>query len=147
MLNKLPQILLLFGLSVAGSSCVADKYANPINEDQSLKGTAWSVEDIAGKGVVDMSHTTIEFTDDGRIAGDTGCNRYFGSVELAEGTIKVGILAGTRKACIPALMDQERSFYQAIDEVTSWEIADTGLLHLRNADGMDQLRASRTEDP
>lgn len=147
MLNKLPQILLLFGLSVAGSACVADKYTNPINEDQSLKGTAWSVEDIAGKGVIDMSHTTIEFTDDGRIAGDTGCNRYFGSVELAEGTIKVGILAGTRKACIPALMDQERSFYQAIDEVTSWEIAETGLLHLRNADGVDQLRASRTTDP
>ncbi len=94
-----------------------------------------------------MSHTTIEFTDDDRIVGDTGCNRYFGSVELAQGSIKVGILAGTRMACVPALMDQERSFYQAINEATSWEIAETGLLHLRNADGVDQLRASRTQDP
>ena len=146
-LNKLPHILLLFGLSVTGSACVADKHANPINENQTLKGTAWSVEDIAGKGVVDMSHTTIEFTDDDRIVGDTGCNRYFGSVELAEASIKVGILAGTRMACVPALMDQERSFYQAINEATTWEIAETGLLHLRNADGVDQLRASRTTDP
>ncbi len=146
MWNKL-QFLLLFGFLLLASACTAGHNTNPLNKSQSLKATAWSVDDIAGKGVVDMSHTTIEFTDDGRIAGDTGCNRYFGGVELAEGTIKVGILAGTRKACIPALMDQERSFYQAIDEITSWEIAETGLLHLSNADGVDQLTASRTEDP
>ena len=94
--------MLLFGLSATGGACVADKHASPINENQTLKGTAWSVEDIAGKGVVDMSHTTIEFTDDDRIVGDTGCNRYFGSVELAEASIKVGILAGRRLKDVPS---------------------------------------------
>ncbi len=43
-------------------------------------------------------------------------------------------------------MDQEMAFYQAMGKVTSWAIAETGLLHLQNADGFDQLRVSRIED-
>ena len=116
-------------------------------ESKSLQGTAWWVEDIAGKGVIDMSHTTIDFTQEGKVAGDTGCNRYFGGVEIGDGDITVGALAGTRKACPEALMNQETSFYEAMGKVVSWEIADTGLLHLRDADGNDQVRAAVTDDP
>ncbi len=121
--------------------------SNPISEKQTLTGTSWWVEDIGCKGVIDMSHTTIEFTGDGRLVGDTGCNRYFGGVEISEETITVGLLAGTRKGCAPALMDQERAFFQAMGQVVSWEIAETGLLHLRDEDGVSQIRASRTNTP
>ena len=116
-----------------------------MSEKHALTGTSWWVEDIAGKGVIDMSHTTIEFTDDGRVDGDTGCNRYFGSVEITETGVSFGPLAGTRKMCVPALMDQEQSFFQAMSSVSKWEIAETGLLHLRDVDGAGQLRASRVE--
>ena len=110
-----------------------------------VQGTSWWVEDIGGQGVVDMSHTTIEFTDDDGIVGDTGCNRYFGGVEINGSTITAGPLASTRKACSEALMDQESKFFQAMSSVVSWEIADTGLLHLSDADGNSQLRASRAK--
>ena len=123
--------------------------AKPGNDDMDtskyLQDTAWWVEDIAGKGVIDMSHTTVEFSEPGRISGDTGCNRYFGSVTIKNSGIEVGPLAGTRKACAPALMDQEMKFYRAMSEVRTWELADTGLLHLRGSDGTDLIRASRIE--
>ena len=64
---------------------LVERVLEPKNEVQSLTGTSWWVEDIAGKGVVDMSHTTIEFLKDGKIAGDTACNRYFGGVEVEGG--------------------------------------------------------------
>jgi heat shock protein HslJ len=112
-----------------------------------LSGTAWWVEDIAGKGVIDSSHTTIQFTEDGRVAGSTGCNRYFGSAEIEGSDVSFGSLAGTRKMCAAALMDQETKFFQAMENVTSWEIAETGLLYLRGADGNNLLRASQTDDP
>jgi heat shock protein HslJ len=118
-----------------------------VPEMPALQGTAWWVEDIAGKGVIDASHTTIDFTQEEQVAGDTGCNRYFGSVEIGEGRISFGALAGTRKACAESLMNQEMSFYQAMDRAANWEIADTGLLHLRDAEGNDQIRASATDDP
>ena len=112
---------------------------------QTLTGTSWWVEDIAGKGVIDMSHTTIEFSEEGKVTGDSSCNRYFGAVEIVDSTMKVGDLAGTRKMCAPAQMDQEMAFYEVMGKVINWEIAETGLLHLRDADGVDQLRASRID--
>ena len=111
---------------------------------QSLAGTAWWVEDIVGLGVIDMSHTSIEFTDDERVVGDTGCNRYFGSVDIDGSSMTFGPMAGTRKACAESLMDQEMKFYQAMGEVSSWEVAATGLLHLRDSNGKNLIRASAT---
>ena len=130
---------------VTACAAVSDKNAESMEKMGSLQGTSWWVENIAAKGVVDMSHTTIEFTYDGRIVGSTGCNRYFGSVEIDGAKITTGPLAGTRKACPGALMDQENKFFQAMSAVVAWEIPATGLLHLRDADGNSQIRASRIE--
>ena len=117
-----------------------------MNKNQSLTGTAWWVEDIDNKGVIDMSHTTIEFTDVGQVTGDTGCNRYFGSVEIVAMDIEFGPLAGTRKACGVAMMGQESRFFQAMEKITQWEIAETGLLHLRDEQGKGLLRASEISE-
>lgn len=117
----------------------------PMDMEQNIQGTAWWVEDIAGKGVIDMSHTTIEFLEDGKVAGDTGCNRYFGGYEITGEKITFGPLAGTRKACAASLMDQEMAFYEAMGKVSRWEIADTGLLHLRDAEGEGLIRAWKTD--
>ncbi len=139
-------ISLLLMISVSG--CIAgpaDTDSTPMNKNQSLTGTAWWVEDIGGRGVIDRSHTTIEFSDDGQVAGDTGCNRYFGSVEIVARDIKFGPLAGTRKACGVALMDQESRFFQAMGDVRRWEIAETGLLHLHDEAGTSLLRASKID--
>jgi heat shock protein HslJ len=111
-----------------------------------LTDTEWWVEDIDGKGVIDMSHTTLHFLKDGRVAGDTGCNRYNGSTEISGASISFDPMAGTRKACAPALMDQEMKFYQAVAKVVSWEVADTGLLHLKEANGNTKIRAWRVEE-
>ena len=116
-----------------------------MDKEQNIQGTAWWVEDIAGKGVIDMSHTTIEFLADGKVAGDTGCNRYFGGYEILGEKLSFGPLAGTRKACATSLMNQEMAFYQVMEKVRRWEIADTGLLHLRDADGVGLIRAWKTE--
>lgn len=110
-----------------------------------LTGTEWWAEDIDGKGVIDMSHTTLQFPEQGGVAGDTGCNRYRGSAEISGTSISFGPMAGTRKACAPSLMDQEMKFYQAVAKVMSWEIADTGLLHLKDADGNTLIRAWQVE--
>jgi len=124
---------------------LVERHTESSRDEQSLTGTSWWVEDIAGKGVVDSSHTTIEFPEDGKVAGDTGCNRYFGGIEIDATNLKAGALAGTRKMCPSALMDQESRFYQAMEAAVSWEVAETGLLHIRGSEGVSLLRASRIE--
>jgi heat shock protein HslJ len=136
-------------MTISISACTADtaeEESKPMNENTSLTGTSWWVEDIAGKGVIDMSHTTIEFGGDDNVSGDTGCNRYFGSVEIQASELAFGPLAGTRKACAAALMDQEQKFFEAMANVTGWELAETGLLHLLDQTGTSLLRASRIEE-
>jgi putative lipoprotein len=66
-------------------------------------------------------------------------------VEINGSSMTMGPLAGTRKACPDALMDQENKFFRAMSMVVAWEIPATGLLHLRDAAGNSQLRASRIE--
>ena len=51
-------------------------------QDETLSGRSWVAEDINGKGVMDMLQTTMEFSGDGKVGGNAGCNRYFGSVKV-----------------------------------------------------------------
>jgi len=137
-------VMLLVLLLMAITGCT---HATEVNMNEfELVDTEWWVEDIDGKGVIDMSHTTVHFLEQGGVVGDTGCNRYRGSAEISGASISFGPMAGTRKACAPALMDQEMKFYQAVAKVASWEVPETGLLHLKGADGNTVIRAWRVEE-
>jgi putative lipoprotein len=110
---------------------------------KALPGTAWWVEDILSAGVIDRARTTIAFNEDGRAAGNGGCNRFTGSYTLDGAGISFGPMAGTMMACPDALMNQDRRFHEALGQVTRWRIdAQTGLLHLENQDGETLIRAS-----
>ena len=143
--QKTHWIVLLLALLLLAITSFAN--ATEVNMTEfELTDTEWWAEDIDGKGVIDMAHTTLHFLEGGRVAGDTGCNRYNGSVEISGASISFGPMAGTRKACAPALMDQEMRFYQAVAKVVSWEVADTGLLHLKDASGNTIIRAWRVDE-
>ena len=144
MKQKTHRIVLLLALLLLAITGFANATEMNMTEFE-LTDTEWCVEDIDGKGVIDMSHTTLQFLEQGGVAGDTGCNRYRGSAEVSGTSISFGPMAGTRKACAPSLMDQEMKFYQAIAKVVSWEIADTGLLHLKEANGNTLIRAWQVE--
>ena len=146
MKQKIHWILLLLALSLLAITGCTNNATEVSMPEFELTDTEWWVEDVDGKGVIDMSHTTLHFLEQGGVAGDTGCNRYKGSVEISGTSISFGPMAGTRKACAPALMDQEMSFYRAIAKAVSWEVPDTGLLHLRDADGKTVIRAWRVEE-
>ncbi len=95
-----------------------------------LIGPEWVVEDIDGEGVVDRSHATLEFRDDGRVGGNASCNSYSAQYTLTGDGLGIGQTATTRKACAPALMDQERKFLDILSKVNRHEIDKTGALIL-----------------
>ena len=107
-----------------------------------LTGTAWQLEDLGGRGVIDNSMVTLEFPEAGRAAGRGGCNRFFGSVELNGESIKFGQMGATRMACAEALMDQEGRYLKALESAQRYTMSgDELLLH---APGLDKpLRFTR----
>ncbi len=105
-----------------------------------LYGRRWLLEDIEGAGVIDNLNSPIRFNPIGTASGHAGCNRFSGGVVLGAGTIDVGPLATTRRACAEPVMDQERRFLGALARSEQWQLGDDGLLRLTAADGRGLLR-------
>lgn len=99
-----------------------------------LTGEEWIVEDINRKGIIDASHISLKFNDSGRLHGMASCNQYTTTYELNE-QIDIGQAITTRKACAPALMQQEQHFLTLLDQVVQIDFDIKGALLLLTADG------------
>ena len=113
-------LVLIAGCIGSGKKTMAE--TNPAG----LMGSTWLVVDIGGRGVIDDAQTTITFEAEGRVAGSGGCNRYFGSVTIKGDAITFGKLGSTMMACVPALMDQEQRFLNALAATRSYRFDDPG---------------------
>ncbi len=109
-----------------------------------LTGETWVIEDITGEGVIDASRMTLDFQPEGRLAGHASCNQYTSSYSL-NGDLDIGPITSTRKACAPALMQQERAFLRLLREARRFMITDTGALRLVTLDG-NAITARRSAD-
>src|SRR5262245_65731631 len=81
---------------------------------EALQG-AWRIDAIDGTPALQDPDATIEFHDDGRVAGSAGVNRFAGEWSVAEGTLSLGPLATTLMAGPPERMDQEASVLRILD--------------------------------
>jgi len=99
-------------LAIAGlaTGCRSTESAAPA---ASLIGTSWLAEEIDEQRVLERIESTLSFDSAQRITGQAACNRYFGALELGEGTIRLKPAGTTRMACAPAVMDQESRFLAA----------------------------------
>jgi heat shock protein HslJ len=90
---------------------------------ESLVGPEWSLESISGKSVIAGTTLTAAFSSEERVSGSAGCNRYFGSVRVAAGSLSVGPLASTMMACgQDGAMEQERLYLASLQAATSYTI-------------------------
>lgn len=115
-------------------------------------GSAWEVAGYNNgrQAVVSVrggSTLTIAFSEDGKVSGSAGCNRYTGGHSVSGKTISIGRLAATRKLCADpeGVMEQEAQFLKALERATAVRI-DGDRLELRAADGALLVSARRTLD-
>lgn len=140
----------LQGASIHGWSVVDMKrdWEKVWNESASVASVpygAWLVEDIGGVGVVDTAQSTIEFSADNTISGNTCVNRFSGKFDFDGRIIELGPLATTRRAGPPSLMDQESRFVAALAQIRRFRHDKSGLLILFDADGNELMRLSKIE--
>jgi len=114
-------------------------------EPGSLFDATWLAEDIEGRGVIDDAQSTFAIAADGKVSGRGGCNSYFAEGKVEGGAIKIGAVGSTFMACAPALMDQEKKFFEALGKAEGFRLDDeTGKLFLTDASGADILRFSKS---
>jgi putative lipoprotein len=84
---------------------------------------------------------TLVFNEgDLRFFGSTGCNRYSGNFKLDQDSLLMAGVVSTRRACVPALMNQEKKFLAILPVIQKDDINANGLLILRGSDNKEQLR-------
>ncbi|UCH30397.1 MAG: META domain-containing protein [Myxococcales bacterium] len=96
-----------------------------------LEDTYWALLELNGKPItvtVNAKAPYLELNSKKASAyGFGGCNRFFGSYEATERSLKFGALGATRMAC-PEGMDQEQELFTALASTTRYEIHGSKLL-------------------
>ena len=98
--------------------------------DSPLRGTYWKLVRL-GETPVQAAEKQREphliFAEsEPRVYGSGGCNRVTGSFELDADKLRLGPMAGTKRACLDS-MEQERRFLQSIEKVERYRISGSHL--------------------
>jgi heat shock protein HslJ len=108
---------------------------------KALAGTSWRVTGYNNgrQAVVSvLQDTTLEFafTNDGKVEGTAGCNRFTGTYASKGAALSFGPLAATRMMCAKPekIMEQEQQFLAALGTVATARI-EGDHLELRAGDG------------
>lgn len=104
-----------------------------------LAGSSWVVQG--------NSKQVLQFGPVGRLYGNGGCNRFFGTyTEEDAHVLKVGPIAGTRKLCEKNVMEAERRFFKSLEATASFRLNKSGtVLTLVFANGKRSLRFNVNE--
>ncbi len=139
--NQIRVILLLAGillLAVAIGACDSAGTSPAGDTPQpspspGLDSTSWTIAAVGGTTLPATPPATLSLEPGGRVTGQTGCNRFMGTVSVDGPALTFGPLATTRMACEPPLMEQEAAVLEALAGVTSWFVESDGALRLTGA--------------
>ena len=134
--------LVTVAAALALAGCAATTAAEPVPPQ--LVGPEWVAQRIGVAPVVAGSRPTARFDAGGRVAGSTGCNRYFAPYRVEAATLVIGPIAGTKMACAEPLMAQEARFERLLAGQHPFVIRDGTLVI---GSGRDSLRFSAEPAP
>ncbi|MGI9533706.1 MAG: META domain-containing protein [Thermodesulfobacteriota bacterium] len=110
--------LILFSVLILSVfSCSSFTEKTPTVDD--ISGKTWVLTYIGSLVASKEVKTTIEFSQDNQISGNAGCNSYFGSYELVDGSFTVSAIGSTKKMCPENIMTQEDNFLITLDGAIS----------------------------
>lgn len=116
------------------------------SEAERLLGSQWRLTELDGQPLPAGVDLDLGFVAPGRIAGNTGCNRFVGPVEIGPGGIRVGPLATSRRACRRDLAQREAAYLEALHATTRLR-SNPRSLTLRRDGTQPPLRFRRIPPP
>ncbi len=126
----------LFPLLIAGAAGCASSPATvaPVPD---LSGTRWTVVAVDGNTPIRGDEPlSVEFSVDGRISGNSGCNSFSGPYIRDDSVLRIGEVMSTRRACVDDRRQRQEARVLAIlqgDATVRREKNDR--ISLRSGDG------------
>jgi heat shock protein HslJ len=109
-----------------------------------LAGSEWRPTQLGDAALPEDSGLYLDFESGGRLSGHSGCNSFFGSYRLDDGTIEMGPFGATRMACEEPAMARETSFLNALAAAATFE-RDGPRLTLRDEAGSPLILFVQTD--
>lgn len=107
------------------------------DSDVELIGTTWTLNEAStasGEATTPEKDAYVEFTEDGRVEGNSGCNGYGGDAEIDGDQITLGPIVGTMRACDGATGAVDQAFGTVLQGTITASVSGDALT-LTNADG------------
>lgn len=99
--------------------------------EATLENTRWALLDLRGSPIVTETEDRTPYLElnPTKVSayGFGGCNRFFGSYEATDQSLKFGAMGATRMAC-PTGMQQEQELFTVLAATTRYEIDGSKLL-------------------
>lgn len=108
---------------------------------------AWQLTRVAGKDAVPGVMATIEIGEDGKLTGDTGCNRFVGTISVEGDTVQVSRVVSTRRLCLDPVQTQEDTLLRSLETITRADVDEAGRLVMRNDRDIVLEAAALAEPP
>ena len=131
----------LFKLDLSGariSGALAEAYTlSKVTADTTVAGRYWRLVALRGSPLPankSGKEAHLQFTTEGRVSGNAGCNSLMGSYERSAGNrLRFGTLATTEMYCT-AGMETEMEFLKVLSSTDNYNLAPTGdTLYLQRA--------------
>jgi heat shock protein HslJ len=103
-------------------------------------------EDGESRELVEGTRIRLEFTDDGQVRANAGCNHLFSDVRIGADRLEVGMVGGTEMGCDPPRHEQDGWLTAFLEGDPAWEL-DGDRLTLRSDTIELVLLDRRVADP
>lgn len=133
---RIVAVLLMLVLAGCGARTAAQENTSGQSQPDPLRGKTFRAMAVTDDGkprqLAPKTELSVEFTDDGRLVAQAGCNIMQGGVDTADGTLTVdGGLSMTEMGCDPARHDQDDFVAGVLSANPKWELTD-GRLTIRS---------------
>ena len=112
-------LVFLAGYALVNLMNMGEEAAESIPTAEELSATAWRPSHIGEMRTDEATALHLQFEPDGKLTGYGGCNRFFGSYELAGKNIAIASLGMTRMACPEPAMSIEFAFVEALQSAAT----------------------------
>ncbi|MDV6316719.1 META domain-containing protein [Idiomarina sp. HP20-50] len=109
-----------------------------------LQGAVWQLSQFEGQAI-HSKPPTIQFLEDGQLAGFNGCNRYFGHYNMGGELAQLRITGSTKMACSDTADELSRRFSEVLGRVYQVNIDDKGRLILSTRGGRKMVFKQKSE--
>lgn len=134
---SLISIFLLFGCTTASLDTKSENLRKEEDISSKLSDTSWKLTEISGEKVnipntdSGKAFITINFTAEG-IHGISVVNNYSSSYTVKENIISFGVIASTKMAGSPEMMDLEIKYFGILEKSEKFEMPDDNTLILKS---------------